>query len=472
MARAPLSPSALRYRIDAVAFDIDDRVVTDPANGPLRLSYRFNNDGSGQHAFSGLSGFAYWNVSQKSAVNMALSKIEAVADVKFTERTTGDANLEFFRVNDLYGAGGIGVFAYSGNVGGQIRLDGEVAFLSRLDLGAGANRGLTLHEVGHSLGLKHPGRYNFGGLEPPPPPYLPASEENTRYSIMSYMHAPDQYGEPTELMMYDIAALQSIYGVNTSYHTGNNVYRAPAANDFKIVWDAGGYDRIVWSGRADVVIDTRAGSFSDLGGRNNFAIAYGVEIEAAEGGAGDDRLIGGAGRQRLSGNAGDDHILGGGGDDWLIGGGDDDRLVGANGDDRLAGGRGDDYLNGGADNDRLAGGAGADRLIGRNGDDRLRGGADDDTLRGGHGADTLVGGSGNDYLAGGAGADVFRFTRGGGYDMVRDFQPGVDHVDAPGAFARLTITEHDNGSLLGFPGGEALLLGVDPDEFFRHDFLF
>ncbi|MFV0474110.1 MAG: M10 family metallopeptidase C-terminal domain-containing protein [Pikeienuella sp.] len=499
MSRSPLSQSALLERIDALDFDLDDRIRTDPPDGPLRISFRFDNDGRDDYPFSTLQGFSDWKASQKVAIFDALRKIEAVADVTFSQRRFGDADIKFFRADDLEGAGGVSVFSYRIGEGRQIDLEGGSAYLSRLDLAAARNAGLVLHEIGHTLGLKHPGNYNFGDLPPPPRPYLPAAEDNTRYTIMAYEQAPDDYAEPVDLMIYDIAALQARYGANMSHRAGDDVYGAPRAGEFKVVWDAGGYDSIQWSGDAGAVIDTRAGSFSDLGARNNFAIAYGVQIEAARGGSGADRLIGGEGSQRLAGAGGDDRVFAGAGADRLLGGqgadllnggsGADvisaglgnDRLFGQRDNDLMRGGFGDDTLRGGAGDDRLFGQAGADLLAAGGGGDMLKGGQGNDRLmgyggadllRGGPGADVLNGGGGNDRLTGGAGGDVFVFQRNGGDDTVSGFAPGVDHIRAPGPFGRLSITDAGDGALIGFAGGSALLVGVDADDLSRGDFLF
>lgn len=106
-----------------------------------------------------------------------------------------------------------------------------------------------------------------------------------------------------------------------------------------------------------------------------------------------------------------------------------DLLFGDDGvNDVLAGLDGDDQLYGYGGDDTLLGGNGADRLEGGDGNDVLEGGAGNDWLFGGKGADTLDGGSGNDYLSGDAGNDLYRFGRGGGQDVINDFdsQPNTD----------------------------------------------
>lgn len=75
------------------------------------------------------------------------------------------------------------------------------------------------------------------------------------------------------------------------------------------------------------------------------------------------------------------------------------------------------------------GGGGDDRLGGGVGSDRLIGGAGNDQLRGGGGADILMDGAGSDRLWGGAGPDIFVMTGDGAFDVIEDFEPGLDRID-------------------------------------------
>ncbi|NET71482.1 MAG: hypothetical protein F6K62_11285 [Sphaerospermopsis sp. SIO1G2] len=79
---------------------------------------------------------------------------------------------------------------------------------------------ILLHEIGHAQGLKHPGDYSPWDREP----FLPANEDNTNATFMSYYQANFvQY--PTTPMVYDVSAIQFLYGVNSSTNAGDDVYR-------------------------------------------------------------------------------------------------------------------------------------------------------------------------------------------------------------------------------------------------------
>ena len=84
-----------------------------------------------------------------------------------------------------------------------------------------------IHEIGHTLGLKHPGAYNAGGGVARGP-YLTATDDNRRNTIMSYKAPTDattnwvaagqgysnQGVSPRTFMPMDILALQFLYGKN------------------------------------------------------------------------------------------------------------------------------------------------------------------------------------------------------------------------------------------------------------------
>ena len=129
--------------------------------------------------------------------------------------------------------------------------------------------------------------------------------------------------------------------------------------------------------------------------------------------------------------------------------------------DTVMGGAGDDRIAGGSENDLLYGGSGADRLLG---------GSQDDWLEGGRGADVLMGGSGNDLLVGGAGADLFVFYPGAGTDVIRDYTPGLDHLQIAAGVA-VVIADRGADTLIEFGVGSVLLQGVMAGQLSAADFL-
>ncbi|PSN76576.1 hypothetical protein C8B47_26600, partial [filamentous cyanobacterium CCP4] len=118
--------------------------------------------------------------------------------------------------------------------------------------GPGSHGFTTLiHEIGHALGLKHPGNYN-SGPDSAAGPFLPSSLDNLHNTVMTYNLAGSS---PTTLMPFDIAALQHLYGAKsvnagkttyafTSTHaftSGGTAWGGPSPQRLTIV-DSGGVD--------------------------------------------------------------------------------------------------------------------------------------------------------------------------------------------------------------------------------------
>lgn len=98
--------------------------------------------------------------------------------------------------------------------------------------------------------------------------------------------------------------------------------------------------------------------------------------------------------------------------------------------------------------------------------DFLVGSASTDTIVGGSGADTIRGGGGADALFGGGGADIFAYksvddSRPGasGFDILHDFQTGVDQLD-------LTALVANNVSVIRYNGG-SFVSGVSAGKTFQ-----
>ncbi|MCD7041722.1 M10 family metallopeptidase C-terminal domain-containing protein, partial [Pseudomonas sp. MAFF 311096] len=195
---------------------------------------------------------------------------------------------------------------------------------------------VTVHELGHAIGLLHPGKYNGGGGYERDAEY---AEDTHARSVMSYFSERNQAGHdfnglmPAAPMMDDVAAIQRLYGANTktrntdttygfNSNTGRDFYSLKNASDKPIfcVWDGGGEDTLDFSGFTQKqVINLNAEAFSDVGGlRGNVSIAKGVTVENAIGGKGNDTLTGNHANNRLKGGGGEDTLVGGGGADTFV----------------------------------------------------------------------------------------------------------------------------------------------------------
>jgi serralysin len=201
-----------------------------------------------------------------------------------------------------------------------------------------------LHEIGHTLGLSHPGTYNAGQGTLSYANSAEYFQDSRKYTVMSYWDADeaeasvDHYGQSGAWMyaaaplLHDIAAAQAAYGADMTTRTGNTVYGFNSnagrdvfdftknQNPIVAIWDAGGTDTLDGSGYSTAqVIDLNPGSFSSMGYMtDNIAIAYGATIENAIGGSGNDRLIGNAVANRLDGRAGNDTLTGNAASDVFV----------------------------------------------------------------------------------------------------------------------------------------------------------
>lgn len=273
--------------------------------------------------------FIPFNETQQIAARQALQLYSEVSGLNFVEVSDAGAGgtIRFGTANMEHGS----AHAYLPNnhsKAGDVWLNNS--YSPNLDQSNGSHGFHTLiHEIGHTLGLKHPGNYNAGGGGAEGP-YLYPELDTKQYSIMSYNAHPGSFVNPQTPMLYDIAAIQSLYGANYNTRAGNTTYAWDTNQAFvETIWDGGGIDTIDASNQAlSATIDLNPGNFSSISSydgsfsnraSNNLAIAYGVTIENAIGSAADDILIGNSIDNYLSGGSGSDTLIGGSGNDTLVG---------------------------------------------------------------------------------------------------------------------------------------------------------
>jgi serralysin len=377
----------------------------------------------------------------------------------------------------------------------------------------------TIHELGHSLGLKHP--FEDGAT-------IAAEYDTRRYSVMSYTdYADNLYRviEPTSTgiqatprlifattpMVLDIAAIQSRYGADMATHAGADVYTwSQDTPMMQALYDAGGVDTFDLSLHTrPSVVDLTPGAYSSIAyyspaaqaaywagqygwaatwiaqqfdqastytWSNNLGIAYGTVIENVTAGSGGDTITGNGVANTILGRQGDDSIDGGAGDDYLRGDEGDDRLVGGAGFDDINGNMGRDTASGGAGADWVVGGKDGDLLYGDDGDDIVygnlgadtvdggagadvvRGGQDNDELFGGDGDDWLSGDRGADTLTGGSGADIFHTFSGAGIDRVLDFSAAAGDRVQLDAGTVYSLVQTGADTVIDMQGGDQMIL--------------
>ena len=375
------------------------------------ISYQFESsrpaDLPSPEAYTDWTAFT---AAEKAKVRDMLDHVETLINVRYVEVTgSADPDMNFGKVrfsDPVTGRGGPAISVMGNSI---VDYDGFALYRNIVDV---ADRpDLILHEIGHALGLKHP----FES------PALPADYDNNKFTVMSYDFNPDTGADTEAMMVYDILALQDIWGAADN-NDGNTTYTGSRTATVDAVWDSGGTDRFSADGRKTAVkLDLREASFSSFDDKDDVVIAYGTRIENATGGTGADTIIG---------NGSKNLLLGGGGNDSIKGGGNADKLKG---------GIGKDVLEGQAGNDKLFGNNGNDTMLGGNGNDTLYGGGGRDSVKGGNGKDTLNGQAGDDTLRGNGGADRFIFAKGGDKDRIVDFQDDVDTIKFTGHGSKAAV---------------------------------
>ena len=156
-----------------------------------------------------------FNTAQQSACLSQLAYITRLTGITFTAASAPTAaDLHFADTNIVSSASTSGLCSWSYNYGyngsnvitsysssAYVYLD-NVEWQGENANPVAGNQGYEtlLHELGHALGLKHP----FEGATT-----LPAAQDNTANSIMSYTHLGGSY---STFSPYDVAALMWLYG--------------------------------------------------------------------------------------------------------------------------------------------------------------------------------------------------------------------------------------------------------------------
>ena len=255
--------------------------------------------------------------AQKEFTRQALAYISTITNLAFIE-TTDSSHLNSITFANKVNANPVG-YAIASSIGMNVFVADAPLYLTPVDGTHAAV--LLMHEIGHTLGLKHP----FDSS-----PNLPSIEDDSLWTVESYttrIPAPT-YRTYSPL---DIAALQYIYGPSTTSRTGDDIYNL-SATDTNFIWDGAGNDTLSASSQTQpVTLYLEPGYWGYIGSKatnitaaGQVTVNFGTVIENLIGGSGNDSLFGNAVDNRISGGAGDDTIAGGGGNDIIDGGGGTD----------------------------------------------------------------------------------------------------------------------------------------------------
>lgn len=375
-----------------------------------QITYTFlDKDPSGlynspKYAFLGdyAAGFTPFTAEQREAARDSLALWDDLIAPTFVEKNgRGAADISFMNTNTGPAQASAYTPFYRGGHGREQKIQGDLYVNQdqpdNFDLSYGGYGQTTLvHEIGHAIGLSHTGDYNYsddndGDGKPDPITYQNDAayfQDSYQYSIMSYFSHGNTgalgyvnwatggyYQTPQTPMIHDIAAVQAMYGADTTTRTGDTTYGFNSTadrdvfdftineNPFLTIYDAGGHDTLDLSGftGGQAILDLRDGALSTgynygdaaqlnaIWGTNfsqatwnaiyngqtvnpgflteNIGIAYGTIIEDGKTGAGNDILLGNAVDNRLEAGAGNDSLNGAAGNDTLFGGAGNDVFV-------------------------------------------------------------------------------------------------------------------------------------------------
>jgi len=347
------------------------------------------------------STFAVFNDTMQDAARLALAAWASVATISFVEvADSGDGGSIRFGSNAQTDSAGYAYYPSTSAIGGDVWISNLFSYNTSPEVG-GFGYLTLMHEVGHAIGLKHPGAYSSGDESP----YLSSDVDNTDNTVMSYTDGSVLY--PTSLGPYDTLAARYLYGFSGTGSIGNLTFGSDSAETYT---GDGGTQYIHARDGADYI--------AVFGGEDGIVAGSGIDTVLA--GDGNDLVYGNKGADLLSGGSGADTLYGGQNDGpESTGTLSDQPLALRNGTDTVFGGDGADLIYGNHGGDLLFGGAGADRMFG---------GQDNDTLSGGGGSDSMYGNRGDDLLIGGDGFDRFYMADTTGNDTISDFTYFTDYL--------------------------------------------
>lgn len=373
-----------------------------------------------------LASFQAFSPAEQTLARQALAEWGDNSGLIFIEVSPGQGDINFQKLNftgtGYAGSGGIAYHAF-----GNWQFSSYPYFTSDLDAAGDVFMnstvpvvyGTLLHEIGHSLGLKHPTEVWTDYAANPPVVHNVWSVNDPNLTIMA--EGPGGNGH---LKPVDIQAIQSIYG--TQAQDGSQVASWS--------WDAAN-QRLTQSGFAtDDAI--RGSSVADsINGNNGNDKLFGLNAN--------DTLSGGSGNDLIDGGPGNDSLYGGAGDDmFFVDAASDKVFENANeGYDSViatisytlpvnvellqfwgtvkATGKGNDLAN------TIYGNDAGDKLSGLGGNDYIVSGIGADNIDGGTGVDSMYGGLGNDTYAVDNGSDVIGEAASAGTDLVN---ASVTHI--------------------------------------------
>jgi serralysin len=455
-------------------------VITFTFNSLDHLVGVYNNKNFG---FGAPNGFSPFSDTQKAEARESIALWDDLVAPSFKETNGLGADIQFANSFDPAQA----YAYYPGNPNYLFRSDVFVATpvvnWTNAWLGFNGYGATTLiHELGHAIGLSHPGAYNFDPTVPQN--YVGLAEyaqDSGQYSVMSYWRGRETganivdwgtflLGNAQTPLLHDILTIQTKYGADPTTRSGNTVYgfNSTAGNavyDFSqnaypnlSIYDAGGNDTIDLSGfNQSVFLNLHAGSFSSAAqaapslaqlNANRAALTQLATVEDPALSGFPPAVFGPISAAAYAATLNN---------------------FAANGAAKILADTGVAGVTALAyDNISIAYGTTIENGIGGSARDVIWGNEVANRLDGRGGDDVIDGFEGADWLTGGAGADTFAFRFIEKGDTITDFATGSDKIDLRGTAVDFTFVGNaaftntagelrfDNGQLMGDVNGDGI----------------
>ena len=317
-------------RVDALLLDLSYRLNSTTAPGtPVTVTFSFPTQLPAAYSGDNAFGWRPFSAQQQGATREVLSLLQKQINITFVEVTDTPSAGGTIRFSDTTQSGSAG-YAYLAN-SSRTSLDSDV-FISNsysTNVTSGSYAWTTLvHELGHALGLKHPGNYNATQTTSASASgnFLGVNEDTFYNTIMTYRDSAQGINN-TWFMPYDLLALRYLYGAR-AFETGNNTYTFSDASGQSVrnIVDDGGTDTLDFSAvTVGVGINLSPGGYSSVGkllsgasALANVTLSLDAVIENVVGTGQADVIFGNAANNTLTGGGGNDTLDGGAGADAAV----------------------------------------------------------------------------------------------------------------------------------------------------------
>ena len=309
------------YRKDALLEGLEFRWNhTAPVGTSVTVTFSFPSEAPAYADAEDKNGFQPYSADQQQAVRGILAMLSQQVGIDFSEvadTASSYGDLRFSNNDQMEKSSG---YALLPNTNGDASGDVYIDLQYSTGVTPGSYQYATLvHEIGHALGLKHPGNYNgdeatdntvMGN-------FLGVKEDKTIFTIMSYRESSQEI-QGDWYAPYDILTLRYLYG-GRAFNATETTYNFTDAVGQKLnsLIDDGGNDTIDLSAlTAGAVLDLTPGGLSSIGRTvagaetvQNLAIGVDTILENVVGTAYKDIITVNAASNQVEGGAGVDFVL-------------------------------------------------------------------------------------------------------------------------------------------------------------------